>query len=399
MSHPPRAAPRPRCSPGRRPVQHPRTREWNTATGTPIRRPAPRSHPGSAARAHASTTWRRRVRHASRAAESTVASGGPGVVRVIALCSTALASSARVGADSRFMMSFETSIGIETTVASRAPPSPAQASVLPAGGRAARCTVAARSPRRAAPTQRNDPCADERGDDERHHRHEHAAGIAVRPGRPGKYLGGHGSSSRSSSPGRGSRRPCGEQFAVRSRLDRRWIAAEPRAVRLLRAPRVGGSGDDGKLAEATKHQPIAVSPVQPLGPGRETQLREPPQQRGERQLALHAGERGTETEVDAVPEREVPVVGPVEVERFRAPRYRSGSRLADARLMMTCAPAGIVTPPSSIGLERVPERRVRAPARRSGGAPPPPRAIVFGVGAQLGELVGIAGATRRRCSR
>ena len=53
--------------------------------------------------------------------------------------------------------------------------------------------------------------------------------------------------------------------------------------------------------------------------------------------------------MDAVTEREVAHVGAVDVERLGVRRSGLGSRFADARLMMTCAPAGIVTPPSSIG--------------------------------------------------
>src|SRR6478672_12951794 len=59
------------------------------------------------------------------AAESVAESGVSGVVRVIALCSAAIASNARVGWDNRLMMSVETSSGNEARVTSSAPPSPA----------------------------------------------------------------------------------------------------------------------------------------------------------------------------------------------------------------------------------------------------------------------------------
>ena len=53
--------------------------------------------------------------------------------------------------------------------------------------------------------------------------------------------------------------------------------------------------------------------------------------------------------MDAVPEREVAVVGAVDVERVGVaePCSRRGSRRPGE--MITCAPAGIVTPPISIG--------------------------------------------------
>ena len=56
MSHPPRAALRLEGPTGPTPGEPLGPVERNSATGTPIRRAAPRSHPGSAARAHASAT-------------------------------------------------------------------------------------------------------------------------------------------------------------------------------------------------------------------------------------------------------------------------------------------------------------------------------------------------------
>src|SRR3954452_23472118 len=76
----------------------------------------------------------------------------------------------------------------------------------------------------------------------------------------------------------------------------------------------GRAGHDRQLREATQHQAVAVTPVQLVGGYGQAQLGEPLEQRGERQLALHPGEGGTEAEVDAVPEGHVPVVGPLEVE-------------------------------------------------------------------------------------
>ena len=92
-----------------------------------------------------------------------------------------------------------------------------------------------------------------------------------------------------------------------------------------------------------------MAPVQLVGRDREAELGEATQQRAERELALHAGERRTEAVVDPVPEREVAALGPIEVERRPASAYCPLSRLAAARQMMTWAPAGIVTPPMSTG--------------------------------------------------
>ena len=49
---------------------------------------------------------------------------------------------------------------------------------------------------------------------------------------------------------------------------------------------------------------------------REPQLGKPSEQRAECELALHACERGTETEVDAVPEREMTEILTIDVEEF-----------------------------------------------------------------------------------
>ena len=75
---------------------------------------------------------------------------------------------------------------------------------------------------------------------------------------------------------------------------------------------------------------------------------EAPQQRPQRELALHASERRAETEVDAVAEREMAALGAVDVERVGFVNWLA-SRLAAASEMITCAPAGIVTPPRSVG--------------------------------------------------
>ena len=78
--------------------------------------------------------------------------------------------------------------------------------------------------------------------------------------------------------------------------------------------------------------------------------------------------------------------------------YTLASRFADARLMMTCAPTGMVTPPEIERFDRVAERRVREPARRSAAVPParpeswPDRRAVERVVRDEAEV-------RRRCCR
>ena len=114
------------------------------------------------------------------------------------------------------------------------------------------------------------------------------------------------------------------------------------------APGRRGPGIDGELGQAAQHEAVAVPPVQVLRRDGEGELWEPPQERAEREVALHAGQRRAEAVVHAVPEGEMTGHGPVDVERLGA-RVSSASRLAAARQMITCAPAGMVTPPSSTG--------------------------------------------------
>ena len=91
-----------------------------------------------------------------------------------------------------------------------------------------------------------------------------------------------------------------------------------------------------------------MPPVQVWRRYGEGELREPAQERLEGDVALDAGQRRTETVMDAVPEREVTGLLPVEVE-LSGLAYRSASRFAAARQMMTCSPAGIATSPSVTG--------------------------------------------------
>ncbi len=92
-----------------------------------------------------------------------------------------------------------------------------------------------------------------------------------------------------------------------------------------------------------------MAPVQFVGGNGEAERGEATQQRPEGELALHAGERRTETVMDAVSEREVAALGSIDVELRPGRAYCPLSRLAAARQMMTWAPAGIVTPPMSTG--------------------------------------------------
>ena len=135
------------------------------------------------------------------------------------------------------------------------------------------------------------------------------------------------------------------------------------------AARLGWAGNDRKRSEAAQHQAVAVTPVQVLDRNGQAELGEAVQQRAERELAFHAGQRRAEAEVDAVAEREVPHVRSIDVEHLRLRRSATASRFAAASEMITCAPAGMVMPPTRHRLDGVAERRVRHRARRSGAAP------------------------------
>src|SRR4051795_3187127 len=79
-----------------------------------------------------------------------------------------------------------------------------------------------------------------------------------------------------------------------------------------------GLGGDGKRDETAQHEPTVVLQVV----GREREVREPPEQGGDRAPALEAGERGTEAVVHPAAERDVRGRAPtpeVELVRGRAP--------------------------------------------------------------------------------
>ena len=67
----------------------------------------------------------------------------------------------------------------------------------------------------------------------------------------------------------------------------------------------GRAGDDRQLRETTKHEAVAVTPVELVIRHRQAELGEPTQQRPEGQLTFHPGERRTEAVVDPVSEGEV----------------------------------------------------------------------------------------------
>jgi hypothetical protein len=82
--------------------------------------------------------------------------------------------------------------------------------------------------------------------------------------------------------------------------------------RLLSRPR-----DDREVGETTEDEPVAMAPVQLLAGDGQSELREAEKQRAQRELAFHARQRGAETEVDAVSERDVVRVAAFEVECLR----------------------------------------------------------------------------------
>ena len=79
------------------------------------------------------------------------------------------------------------------------------------------------------------------------------------------------------------------------------------------------------------------------------QIGEPVEQGAERDLGFGAGEGRTEAVVDAVAEGQVGGVVPERGRASAASPYRSRSRLAAARQMITWAPAGMVASPSVTG--------------------------------------------------
>ena len=88
------------------------------------------------------------------------------------------------------------------------------------------------------------------------------------------------------------------------------------------------------------------------------ELGKPPEQPAECKLTLHAGERGTETEVDAVPERDVVEIRTIDVEDLRLAK--------SSRVAVGCGQTHDHLRTRRDGhagdldrLDRVPERRVR----------------------------------------
>ena len=134
---------------------------------------------------------------------------------------------------------------------------------------------------------------------------------------------------------------------VRSR--RRALGHEPTGV---------GSRDDGQRGQTPQHEPVTVTPMEiGVAPG-ESKRGEPPQDRFEGEVRLHARERGAEAEMDAVPEREMARVGPIEVEKLRigvSPLVAVRGRETDDHL---CALRNRVTAELE-RLRRVAERRMR----------------------------------------
>src|SRR4051794_15945743 len=174
----------------------------------------------------------------------------------------------------------------------------------------------------------------------------------------------------------------------RLRSASRGLRTSNRSVNTTRRLLPRGSGEHGKAGQAAKNETVTVAPMEVLSRYREAQVGKARNQTLERDGAFHPCQWGTETEVDAVTEAEVPNVGTVDRERLGVGvdvgvTVRGGEVDDHLRAFGDCDVTEVD------GLDRVAEGRVRN--RRVEA-----EELFYGirnlrrVGAQLRELLGMA---------
>ena len=144
--------------------------------------------------------------------------------------------------------------------------------------------------------------------------------------------------------------------------------------RILRHGRDLGRAGPGMTGSSDRPRSTRPSPCPQCRSAdrhREGELREPAEERPEGQLALHAGQRRTETVMDAVPEGEMTGLVPVEVERLGAGVsvcVPVGRRQADDHLFT----GGYLPRHRESTAQPCSETSNGGPVRRSEGTPPRP---------------------------